>query len=350
MATVRVEGLSKRFGGTVAVDAVTLAVREGEVLALLGPSGCGKTTLLRLIAGLETPTGGRILLDDRDVTEAPPERRGVGMMFQGYALFPHMTVGENLRFPLRMRGTEGREAQGARVREALRLVRLDGLEDRLPRQLSGGQQQRVALARALIAGPRVLLLDEPLSNLDARLREEMQVELLALWRAVHVTTILVTHDQAEALSLAGRVAVMRRGAIEQDGTPEEVYARPRTPFVADFIGAANLLAVDVRPEGEGWVARTSEGLVFPVLPPGDGRPGARQLVLRQEDLVLTDRPGAHEVAVPTTVVAAVYRGSHVHYVARLGDREVKVMAPKDRKATADRATHLGWSRADARIL
>jgi ABC-type Fe3+/spermidine/putrescine transport system ATPase subunit len=350
MATVRTERLGKAFGRTVAVDDVTLAVEEGRVLALLGPSGCGKTTLLRLIAGLETPTRGRVLLDDQDVTDLPPERRGIGMMFQSYALFPHMTVAENLRFPLRMRGDGDRRAQAARVREALALVRLEGLGERLPRQLSGGQQQRVALARALVARPRVLLLDEPLSNLDARLREEMQVELLELWRRVNVTTVLVTHDQAEALSLADRIAVMRQGAVEQAGAPEEIYARPRTPFVADFIGAANLVEAEVRREGDGWVARTADGLAFPVPPPEDGREGARRVALRQEDLALTDRPAGVEVAVPTAVVARVYRGAHVHHVARLGGQLVRVMTPKERSAAADRATHLGWRRDAARVL
>src|SRR4051794_35309870 len=237
-ASVAVEGLSRSFGAVRALDRVDLAIRTGEFVALLGPSGCGKTTLLRCIAGLVSPTSGEILIDGQPITGVPVHKRDLGMVFQSYALFPHMDVGQNIGFGLKMRGVRGAEA-GRRVEEALGLVQMVGYERRYPAQLSGGQEQRVALARALVTGPKALLLDEPFGALDAKLRESMQVELRRLQRRLGVTTIFVTHDQQEALSMADRVAVMRAGTIEQCDEPSRIYDEPLTPFVAEFIGQAN---------------------------------------------------------------------------------------------------------------
>ncbi|MBL8700624.1 MAG: ABC transporter ATP-binding protein [Alphaproteobacteria bacterium] len=242
MSHVRLEGLSKRFGtNPPAVDAMSLEVPKGEFLALLGPSGCGKTTCLRMLAGLIEPTGGRIVVNGADVTTLPPYRRNMGFVFQNYALFPHMDVAANVAFGLEMRRVS-RSERASRVAEALRLVRLAGYEQRRPRELSGGQQQRVALARALVVQPDVLLLDESLSNLDAKLREEMRREIRDIQRKLDITTIFVTHDQVEALSMCDRVAVMERGRVAQVGSPEDLYERPASRFVAGFVGRANWLA------------------------------------------------------------------------------------------------------------
>jgi putative spermidine/putrescine transport system ATP-binding protein len=237
---VVLEGIRKVYGETVAMDGVDLAVDEGELLTLLGPSGCGKTTTLNVIAGFAVPDAGHVRIDGAEVTDRPAWQRGLGVVFQSYALFPHMSVADNVAFGLRERGV-GRAEAGERVREALALVRLHGVADRRPAQLSGGQQQRVALARALVIRPRVLLLDEPLAALDRKLREEMRAELKEIQRAVGTTTVFVTHDQHEALGLSDRVAVMRHGRIEQLGTPEDVYEHPATAFVADFVGASSAL-------------------------------------------------------------------------------------------------------------
>lgn len=233
---LEVRGLAKRFGSVVAVEDFSLAVPVGEILALLGPSGCGKTTVLRIVAGLERPDAGRVFLAGRDATDWPPEKRGVGLVFQSYALFPHLSVGANVAYGLRFRRGERKR----RVRELLELVGLAGYERRRPHQLSAGQQQRVALARALAPEPRVLLLDEPLSALDAALRKGLRAELRALLGKLRITALYVTHDQEEALALADRVAVMREGRLEQLAPPEELYAKPCTPFVASFLGRANL--------------------------------------------------------------------------------------------------------------
>src|SRR5256714_4164302 len=234
MTSVRLEKISKHFGSTVALRDINLEIAAGELFFLLGPSGCGKSTLLRLIAGLLEPTTGRIYFNDRDVTPLPTERRNAVMVFQSYALWPHMSVRENVRFGLAVRG-EARAQQNLRVEEVLKLVQMDAYADRKPNQLSGGQQQRVALARALAVNPACLLLDEPLSNLDAKLRHEMRGEIRRICKAAGSTTIYVTHDQKEALSIADRVAVMRAGTIEQIGTRSEVFHRPATAFVADFM-------------------------------------------------------------------------------------------------------------------
>lgn len=237
-ARVRIEGLVKRFGNLTAVAGASLDIASGEFLALLGPSGCGKTTVLMSIAGFEHPDAGDILLDERSVLALPANRRNIGMVFQRYALFPHMTVAENIAFPLVMRRSTKSEVR-ARVAEVIDVVRLGGLGARLPSQLSGGQQQRVAFARAVVHSPPLLLMDEPLAALDKKLREELQIELKELQRLLGITVVFVTHDQQEALALADRVAVMNAGRIEQVGSPRELYERPASAFVANFVGESN---------------------------------------------------------------------------------------------------------------
>jgi len=286
VSSIRLEGLAKHYGPVSAVDGVDLAVRQGEFVTILGPSGSGKTTMLLLIAGLTPPSAGRILLSGRDVTGAPAQARNVGLVFQSYALFPHMTVLDNVAFPLSVRRVPRAEA-ARRVAEALRLVRLEGLERRRPSQLSGGQQQRVALARGLVFRPDILLLDEPLGALDRKLREELQVELKQLQRTIGVTTILVTHDQEEALSLSDRIVVLDQGKVQQIATPEEAYLRPANRFVADFLGIANFL-----PPGAG--AKSSAGVAM----------------LRPERLRVDPAGGPGR---PATVVEAIYLGQLVRY-------------------------------------
>jgi len=262
---LRIDGLTKRFGQTVAVDDLSLEIGEGEFFTLLGPSGCGKTTTLRCIGGLERPEGGSITLLDRCLVSAsprvfvPPERRNMGMVFQSYALWPHMTVFENVAYPLKLRRV-GRDETRRRVADALRLVGLQGLEDRPAPRLSGGQQQRVALARALVFSPQILLLDEPLSNLDALLRDEMRRQLKDLQRRVGITTVYVTHDQVEALSLSDRIAILNQGRLEQVGTPAEIYSRPATPFAQSFLGKTFSLDGSVLAMDEaGTRVRVSDG-------------------------------------------------------------------------------------------
>ena len=248
MAFLELEKLSKAFGTHVAVDGLTLGVEKGEFVSLLGPSGCGKTTTLQMIAGFVEPTSGAIRLAGKDLVATKPAKRGLGIVFQSYALFPHMTVTENVGFGLEMQGVSAPE-RTTRVGETLELVGLAAFAGRFPRQLSGGQQQRVALARALVIRPQILLLDEPLSNLDAKLREGMQIELRQIQRTVGTTTILVTHDQAEAMALSDRIVVMNHGKAEQIGPPHEAYEKPATAFVANFLGKTNLVnGTTVRPE------------------------------------------------------------------------------------------------------
>jgi putative spermidine/putrescine transport system ATP-binding protein len=242
-AAVRLERVEKRYGEVVAVDGIDLEVHDGEFFSMLGPSGSGKTTTLRMIAGFELPTAGRVLLHGEDVTRVPPFERDVNTVFQDYALFPHMTVGENVGYGLMVRKV-ARAERATRIAEALRMVRLEGYDRRRPGQLSGGQRQRVALARALVNRPRVLLLDEPLGALDLKLREDMQVELKAIQQQVGITFIYVTHDQAEALTMSDRLAVFNNGRIEQIGAPADVYERPASRFVAGFVGTSNLLTGD----------------------------------------------------------------------------------------------------------
>ena len=261
MALLEIQNVTRRFGDFTAVDNVSIGIEAGEFFTLLGPSGCGKTTLLRMIAGFDVPDGGRVLLNGEDLAGRPPERRPMRMVFQSYALFPHMTVEGNVAFPLQMAKTPAAEI-GARVAAALEDVRLQCLGQRYPHELSGGQKQRVALGRALVTHPAVLLLDEPLAALDAKLREEMQIELINLQKEVGITFVYVTHDQTEALALSHRIAVMNKGRVEQLDEPSKIYGFPRTRFVADFIGQCNLFS--------GPVVASSGGLVTVDVPAPTG--------------------------------------------------------------------------------
>jgi spermidine/putrescine ABC transporter ATP-binding subunit len=310
-AAVELDGVTKRFGDITALDTVSLLVRRGELMTLLGPSGCGKTTLLNLVAGFLMPDSGEIAIDGRRVTDLPTYRREIGIMFQSYALFPHMSVAANVGYGLRMRRIAKPEI-ARRVADALALVKLQGLEDRKPRQLSGGQQQRVALARALVIRPRVLLLDEPFSALDRNLRASMQVEIKEIQRKLGVTTIFVTHDQSEALSLSDRIAVIAQGRIRQLGTPNEIYRRPIDRFVASFVGDVNVLHGRLE-RLDGPTAAVAVGPVR-VLVPSQTLQGAApgtlvDLFVRPEDLRVVEEGAA--IAVHGIVAAQIYQGGHV---------------------------------------
>jgi putative spermidine/putrescine transport system ATP-binding protein len=313
--TLTLDGISKRFGDVVALRQTSLAIASGELVALLGPSGCGKTTTLRIVAGFEASDTGRVLIGQQDVSRLPPDRRELGMVFQNYGLFPHLKVGENVAFGLKMRGVARAEI-ARRVTDMLNTVRLPGFEDRYASQLSGGQQQRVALARSLVTNPRIFLLDEPLGALDKNLREGMQFELRQLQRRLGITTILVTHDQEEALTMSDRVVVMNAGRILQIGTPVEVYERPRTRFVAEFLGTANILdaAVESGPGGP-RIALLREGAP-PITVACDGGAaapagGRLQLALRPEKLGFAAQGG--EGAIEASVREHVFRGQYHAY-------------------------------------
>ena len=308
-AALALDALSKQFGTHTAVDAVTLDVRHGELIVLLGPSGCGKTTTLRMIAGFVPPTAGDIRLDGASITGLPPHRREMGIVFQSYALFPHLTVARNVAFGLEMRRMAG-EAAGERVAEMLRLVKLEAFAQRLPRQLSGGQQQRVALARALAIHPRVLLLDEPLSNLDASLRQEMAREIRILQQRGGITTIMVTHDQTEAMALADRLVVMHDGRVQQIGTPEQVHSRPANPFVARFIGGSNI--VTGRLDGDRLVL--PDGAVL-ALANRYTRDGEATLAVRPDSVRLVS-PG--DGCVEGEVELCTWLGAVVDHAVRIG--------------------------------
>jgi len=310
-AAVQFDSVVKRFGDVVALHGVSLEIRRGEFMTLLGPSGCGKTTLLNLVAGFFSPDGGRILIDGDLVNDVPTYKREIGMMFQNYALFPHMTVAANIGYGLKMRGLPKDEI-ARRVKDTLALVKLTGLDDRRPRQLSGGQQQRVALARALVINPRVLLLDEPFSALDRNLRASMQVELREIQRKLGVTTIFVTHDQGEALSLSDRIAVMSEGRIRQVGTSAEVYAAPCERFVATFIGDANVLRsrLDRIDASQAILTLGSLQVTVPSAPLSGLDPAAAiDLFLRPEQLRVAESGGV--AATSGTIVGHVFQGGHV---------------------------------------
>ncbi|UOM32989.1 ABC transporter ATP-binding protein [Acuticoccus sp. I52.16.1] len=304
---VKIDGVAKSFSGTVALEPVWLKIRRGEFLTLLGPSGCGKTTLLNLIAGFLEADGGELFIGDDLVTQVPPHRREIGIVFQNYALFPHMSVAQNVAYGLRTRRVSRAET-ARRVREALALVKLQDFADRRPRQLSGGQQQRVALARALVIRPRVLLLDEPFSALDRNLRTAMQVELKEIQARLGLTTVFVTHDQSEALSMSDRIAVMSRGRIRQIGTPSEIYDQPQSHFVSTFVGDANLFLADRLP-GDGVTldvggTRTDLATYQDELP----APGPVTLFVRPEQCRLA--PSGDPGTIPATVALSVYQGSY----------------------------------------
>ena len=323
MTHLRLAGLVKRFGDVAAVKGVDLDVAEGSLVALLGPSGCGKTTTLRMIAGLESPTEGDILFDDESVLGTPPEKRNIGMVFQRYVLFPHMSVAKNVSFGLRMRGV-GRAEIERRVDEVLEIVQLGGFGRRFPSQLSGGQQQRVAIARTVITQPRLMLMDEPLSNLDAKLREEMRAFITRLQRQLGITTVFVTHDQVEAIELADRIGVMFDGELVQIGTPEEIFNRPRTLRVADFMGTTNLIRGRLSEvDREGGILTTAVGALR-VVGADHLRSGADAVAtVRPEHIDLLARGDAAD-GLPGRIVESVYYGGTLAYRVALGDLVLQV--------------------------
>jgi spermidine/putrescine ABC transporter ATP-binding subunit len=355
---VQLKGVKKWYGPVAAVKGIDLAIPRGEMVCFLGPSGCGKTTTLRMIAGLEDPDEGEIIIRGTTMNDIPTYRRNIGMVFQNYALFPHMTVYDNIAFGLAMRKASRSEI-AAKVKEVMALVRLETMADRLPSQLSGGQRQRVALARALVTKPNVLLLDEPLGALDKKLREQMQVEIRMLQREVGITAIFVTHDQEEALTLSDRIVVMNGGSIVQMGTPQEIYRRPATPFVSDFIGVSNAIdavagermndSLEVSLRDSGIRVRTAAG--------ENARTGqAVEISVRPENIVLGD-PGAEGYNVlQGTVSHVVYTGAltYFHLDAGPGAKFIALAPNTEESATSqpqvgDRIT-FGWRYESTRLL
>jgi iron(III) transport system ATP-binding protein len=324
MTSIRLQNIVKKYGKTTAVAGVDLEIADGDLFFLLGPSGCGKTTLLRMIAGFIAPTSGSILFDDDVVTNLPPEKRNTGMVFQSYALWPHMSVLDNVAYGLDVRKVKG-ELRRTRALEALRAVQMEEYAARKPNELSGGQQQRVALARALVIEPRVLLLDEPLSNLDAKLRLEMRLEIKRICKAARITTVYVTHDQKEALSMADQVAVLRRGKVMQIGPPRALYERPDSRFVADFLGESNFIPGAIRSVGDGAVTvETSAGVLRSTA--GSGVVGSKVLCsIRPEALRVIDVPATTN-GLQAKRVETVYLGEMAqHLVSLPGDMVAKVI-------------------------
>ncbi len=337
MAEVRLENVSKRFGQFEALTGFSETVRDGEFVSLLGPSGCGKTTTLRIVAGFERATAGRVRIGERLVscaetgTFVPPEHRNIGMVFQSYAVWPHMNVFANVGYPLKVRRTPRGELR-TRVERVLELVHLGGLEDRLPSQLSGGQQQRVALARALVAEPELLLLDEPLSNLDAKLRESMRFEIKDVQRRLGVTVVYVTHDQAEAMVMSDRIVVMNQGRVQQVDVPRAIYDSPANRFVADFIGLINFLEATVvarsGDHGEVRVEGVPGGALLKARLPDEATPGERVLLaVRPESVALAPAPS--EGALAGRVTRKIYLGNETEYRIELGTVELRATAPAD---------------------
>ena len=345
---VRLENLSKSYGSKLAVEPLNLEIRSGDFFALLGPSGCGKTTLLSLIGGFLQPSNGRIVISGEDVTMLAPERRRTNMVFQGYGLFPHMTVRQNIGYGLRVAGL-AKEEIAVKVASMVQMVHLGGFEDRLPATLSGGQQQRVALARALVMEPAVLLLDEPLAALDLKLRKAMQEELRALHRSIGGTFVFVTHDQSEAMAIANRIAVMCDGRIEQEGTPEDIYMRPRTEFVASFIGEANLLAG----RRENDVITLGCGVDVP----SKGRAGAVSIMVRPDDIVVQQTGSAKPIDVRLSgqVADVVFMGNYLRLVVITADGS-RIIAHTDRHdglpfvPSRQANVTLGWKARAHRVI
>lgn len=353
MTAITLEGIRKAFGSTVAVDSVSLRIADGHLFFLLGPSGCGKTTLLRMLAGFVEPNRGTIKFDDQDVTHLPPEKRQTGMVFQNYALWPHMSVFENVAFGLKVRKVSGSERDD-RVEAALKAVRMADYGKRTPNQLSGGQQQRVALARALVIEPKVLLLDEPLSNLDARLRAEMRHEIRRLCNETGITTVYVTHDQMEALSMADQIAVMRAGQIMQVGAPREVYQRPDNRFVADFLGDTNFISAEV-------VGAEAGELVLRA-PMGDVRArGLHESTPRSGNLTCSIRPEAWRLDDATnngamnawlgTIADTVYQGeASRHEIELAGDVSIHMLELNPRARKPGEAVRVSVDASDVVVL
>jgi spermidine/putrescine ABC transporter ATP-binding subunit len=332
-APLQLVGVQKYYGRVLGVGPLSLEVVPGEFISLLGPSGCGKTTTLRVIAGLERPTFGTVWIDGKDVTDVPTYRRNIGLVFQNYALFPHLSVFENVAFGLRYRQVSSTEAR-RRVRDALALVNLSGLEERLPRQLSGGQQQRVALARAIVINPRILLLDEPLSNLDLALRQRMQGEIKRIQREVGITTVYVTHDQNEAFGLSDRIAVLFHGQLHQYGRPDEIYEHPATPEVADFIGETNVLEGRVTTSDGRLVFMTFQGTRLVLGDSCDVRPGERgRLFVRPHRIQFagTSDPHLGENVFEVTVDRVMFGGDILRATIRLPAGDLVQMSMHNRR-------------------
>src|SRR5918996_4483329 len=358
---IRIEGASKRFGQVAAVDDVSLEIRANEFFALLGPSGCGKTTLLRLLAGLERASAGRILIDGEDMAGVPPNRRPVNMVFQSYAVFPHMSVAQNVAYGLRVSGVPRAEAM-PRVAQALAMVRLGGLEERRPDQLSGGQLQRVALARALIKRPKVLLLDEPLSALDRKLREEMRLELVRLRQEVGITFVIVTHDQEEALSMADRIGVMDHGRLLQVASPQELYEAPSCRMVADFIGQMNLFCGRVTAAGADALVVESELGELRFARAGHelaaaGVAAEVGVAVRPEKITLShERPQGKPIAICGRVAQLAYLGdASLIYVETETGRKITCRRPHQRRGAGPpvaigEACWVAWEPADCLLL
>ena len=330
MVSVKLVGVTKRFGETVAVDRLTVEIEHGELFTFLGPSGCGKSTTLRVIAGFELPEEGRVFFDEQDVTLLKPYKRGVAMVFQNYALWPHMTVFDNVAYGLKLRKLPKQEVR-ERVKRILELVRLEGLEDRYPSQLSGGQQQRVALARALVVEPKVLLLDEPLSNLDAKLRLEMREEIKRIQRELGITTIYVTHDQEEAMSISDRVAILNKGRLMQVGTPQEIYYRPANVFVASFIGRSYVLEGKALKFSDGVVTAVFRGLKLKGLCGGDCRvrEGEEVYAVLKPEFFKLDKPGEESNEIEGIVTMVMFIGTHNNVKVRVGSVDLNIYLDPD---------------------
>ncbi len=352
---IEIRSITKRFGPIVAVDNNDLSIHAGEFFALLGPSGCGKTTLLRMLAGLEVPTSGQCLIDGEDMAGIQPNRRPVNMVFQSYAVFPHMTVYDNVAYGLKVTGTPKAQIE-IDVMTALGRVQLEAYRSRMPDQLSGGQKQRVALARALVKKPKVLLLDEPLSALDAKLRETMQVELVKLQHSVGITFVIVTHDQDEALSMADRIAVIRAGRIEQVATPQELYESPRTRFVAEFIGKMNVFEVESSTTGNGQVTVEVPNLGQVRIPWPQPADAVDSIAIRPEKTHLfRERPEGELYSVDGRITNVAYHGSESHvFIETRAGLQVSSTVPNHRRdmdpfRTGD-SVWVGWRLSDTLVL
>ena len=352
MSYLELHGITKRFRGITAVDDLSLNVEEGEMVCLLGPSGCGKTTTLRIIAGFEPTDAGTIRLNGRDMTSALPEKRDIGLVFQNYALFPHLTVHQNVAFGLEMRRRAAREIVPA-VEDALRLVQLAGVGRRFPRELSGGQQQRVALARAIAIRPRLLLLDEPLSNLDAKLRDTMRDVIRRVQRETGITAIFVTHDQVEALAMADRMAVMDRGRIVQMDTPDRVYERPAHPFIAGFIGQANLLhGTVIKAIGDDVTMSVSAELAVTGLAEATLIAGQSATAVVKTDRVRLSREAAGEAIMRVRVQSCTFLGPTLSYVCVAGANRIVAALPSapENRFSIGEELHVSWSNSDCLII